>query len=55
MNTLTSGDCVSLRPITSSTGRQVCGVVGPAVRQLDRGMELVEGDHRLHGQHKEHR
>ena len=42
-------------PIASPAGRQVCGVVGPAVRQLDWGMELVEGDHRLRGQHTEHR
>ena len=27
--------------------RQVFEVVGPAVRQLDWGMELVEGDHGL--------
>ena len=43
------------RPIATPMGRQVCGVVGPAVRQLDWGMELVEGDHGLQGQHKEHR
>ena len=34
-------------------GRQVCGVVGRAVRQVDWGMELVE-DHGVRGQHKEH-
>ena len=45
---------VDPRPLTSPTGRQVCGVVGPAVRQLDWGLELVEGDHGLRGQHKEH-
>ena len=55
LNEYAGGDCVGLRPITSSMVRQVCGVVGPAVRQLDWGMELVEGDHRLQGQHKEHR
>ena len=46
---------VGPRPIASPTGRQVCGVVGPAVRQLDWEMELVEGDHGLRGQHTEHR
>ena len=46
---------VGPRPIASPTGRQVCGVVGPAIRQLDWGMELVEGDHGLRGQHTGHR
>ena len=45
---------VGPRPIASPTGRQVSGVVGPAVRHLDWGMELVEGDHGLRGQHTEH-
>ena len=46
---------VGPRPIASPTGRQICGVVGPVVRQLDWGMELVEADHGLQGQHTEHR
>ena len=46
---------VDPRPITSRMGRQVFEVVGPSVRQLDWGMELVEGDHGLLGQHTEHR
>ena len=45
---------VGPRPIASRTGRQVSGVVGPAVRQLDWGMELVEGDHGR-GQHQKYR
>ena len=46
---------VGPRPIASPTGRQVCGVVGPGVRQLDWWMVLVEGDHGLRGHHTEHR
>ena len=41
--------------ISSPTARHVFEVVGLAVRQLDWGMELVEGDHGLRSQHKEHR
>ena len=35
---------VDPRPTASPTGRQVCQVVGPAVRQLDWGMKVVKGD-----------
>ena len=34
---------VDPRPTGSQTGRQLCQVVGPAVRQLDWGMKVVEG------------
>ena len=34
---------IGRRPTGSQTGRQLCQVVGPAVRQLDWGMNVVEG------------
>ena len=34
---------VGPRPTGLQTGRQLCQVVGPAVRQLDWGMKVVEG------------
>ena len=46
---------VDPRLIVSPTGRLVCGIVGPAVRQLDWGMELEEGVQGLRGQHREQR
>ena len=35
---------VGPRPTASPTGRQVCQVVGPPIRQLDWGMKLVKSD-----------
>ena len=42
-NSLDCAQCRRLAATGSQTGRQLCQVVGPAVRQLDWWMKVVEG------------